>query len=129
MNKYKLRVLLNPCWWIRNYDTDKDVDAFFRYLIDHKNEVEVKSADEYHLSIHFRGRVYYVWRENVPYAYLQSVETHCSDGLIRSGQALPSRATALEFYETFDRGIEPQTPARTMLNLVMQSEKNDVGNS
>lgn len=126
MNKYKLRVLLNPRWWIRNYGTDKDADAFFRYLIDHKSEVKVKIVDEYRLSITFRCRVYYIWRANFPYAYLQTVETHSKDGLISSENILPSRATALEFYETFDREIEPQTAARSILNLVIQPEKIDV---
>lgn len=126
MNKYKLRVLLNPRWWIRNYGTDKDTDAFFRYLINHKSEVKVKIVDEYRLSITFRCRVYYIWHANFPYAYLQTVETHSKDGLISSENTLPSRATALEFYETFDREIEPQTAARRILNLVIQPEKNDV---
>lgn len=57
---------------------------------------------------------------------LQTVETHSKDGLIRSENILPSRATALEFYETFDREIEPQTAARSILNLVIQPEKIDV---
>lgn len=132
MNKYKLIVLINPYWWIREGSTNKDLDKFYRYLLDHKNEVKVLGRGEYEMDLIFRGLVIRVWRTNFPYAYLTRTAVIEKDGRVTESSAvLPSRATALEFYETFDTPQEAcsEAPETTLLKLIQLTEKaNDRNN-
>ena len=34
MNKYTLKALINPCWWVRNNPISRDLDKVYRYLLD-----------------------------------------------------------------------------------------------
>lgn len=131
MNKYTLKVLLNPSWWLRNYPTSRTIDKVYRYLLDHKDEVKVIEQSPYSLDLSFRGRRYKIWRANFPYAYLSETAVTGKDGYITEcSRVLPSRATAMEFYETFGAspegriGREDRKAAR-LLSIVQQPEKDE----
>lgn len=129
MNKYALKVLISPSWWIRNYPTSRDLDKVYRYLLDHKDEVNVIGRDPYNLDLSFRGRQYSIWWANFPYAYLSRTEVTEEDGRItRCGGVLPTRATAMEFYEVFGASPEGRIggkyrKAAELLSLTRQPEK------
>lgn len=131
MNKYILKVLLNPSWWLRNYPTSRTIDKVYRYLLDHKAEVKVIEQSPYSLDLSFRGRQYQIWWANFPYAYLSETMVTEKDGHItKCSRVLPSRATAMEFYETFGAspegriGREGRKAAR-LLSIVQQPEKDE----
>lgn len=50
MNKYTLKALINPCWWVRNNPISRDLDKVYRYLLDHKDEVKVINCGSVHPS-------------------------------------------------------------------------------
>lgn len=128
MDKYKLIALINPCWWIRYKSTSRDLDKFYRYLLDHKDEVKVPYRGDYEMDLLFRGLVIRVWRANFPYAYLSKTSVIERNGRVtESIDVLPARATALEFYETFDtpQDVCNETPEAALLKLIQQQEKTE----
>lgn len=131
MNKYTLKVLLSPSYWIRNYSTNWTLDKFYRYLLDHKDEAKVIDQGPYNIILSFRGRTYNIWWANYPYAYLSEIEAIEKDGHItRSSRAVPSRATCMEFYEAFGASPEgridrKERNAFKLLNLIRQPEKTE----
>lgn len=131
MNKYALKVLISPSWWIRNYPTSRDLDKVYRYLLDHKDEVNVIGRDPYNLDLSFRGRRYSIWWANFPYAYLSRTEVTEEDGRVtRCGKVLPTRATAMEFYEVFGASPEGRVDGKyrkadELLSLTRQPEKTE----
>lgn len=128
MNKYTFKALINPCWWIRNNSTNRDLDKFYRYLLDHKDEVTFLGHTDYELDLLFRGQVIRVWRANFPYAYLSKTSVIEKDGRVtESYDVMPTRATAMEFYETFDtpQDVCSETPEAALLKLIQQQEKTE----
>lgn len=102
MNKYAIKILLDPRWWHMNYDFDKEFDTFYKELLAHKDEVKVLSCDSFYLKLEYRGKRFDVWVENFPYAYLSRARTWDENGHeIFVDRKRPSRATAMEFNEVF----------------------------
>lgn len=131
MNKYTFKALINPYWWVRNNPISRDLDKVYRYLLDHKDEVKVINCGPYTLHLLFRGRQYNVWWANFPYAYLSETVVTEEDGHItRCGGVLPTRATAMEFYEVFGASPEGRIDgkyrkAAELLSLTRQPEKTE----
>lgn len=108
MNKYLLKVLTTPSCWLNNFKTDARAEKFYRTLLDHKDEVKVTELDNYEMTLTFRGKEYEIWIANRYYACLQNVSYTDKDGHWKNaGNFLPTRATMLEFMETF---YEPSLP-------------------
>ncbi len=72
-----------------------------------------------------------IWWANFPYAYLSRTEVTEEDGRVtRCGKVLPTRATAMEFYEAFGASPEGRVngkyrKADELLSLTRQPEKTE----
>lgn len=123
MNKYTLKVLFNPQWWLMAYDFDKEFDTFYKELLAHKDEVKVLSYDGFYLKLDYRGKRFDVWVENFPYGYLSRARTWGENGReIFFERKRPSRTTAMEFNEVFGNASTFDV-ASNAVNLLLKTLK------
>lgn len=131
-----LRVLFTPSLWTRNDPTDEGVDAFFRVLLDNLDEVKLISCDNYMLRLEFRRTVYDFWITNRFYAFLsrviayEKVDERNMRRLYKVVGKLPSRATALAFYDAFRDVIQQSEDMnnaglKSMAKVVDEENRND----
>ena len=84
---YKCRVILNPNFWLRNFATNWEHDAWLKSAL--KNPI-FKHIDDYTISLNGQP----IWTENYPYSY-----GYLYAYLGTSKPKLPSRATALRLHD------------------------------
>lgn len=136
MIKNFLRVLFTPSSWIRNHPTDEGVDAFFHVLLDNLDEVKLIWCSHYKIRLEFRGVVYDFWIANRFYAFLdettayERVDDEKMRQLYKVRHKMPSRATALAFYDAFRDVIQQAEDVnyaglKSMAEVVNEENRND----
>ncbi|WP_418954635.1 hypothetical protein [Sutterella wadsworthensis] len=136
MIKNFLRVLFTPSVWLRNDPTDEGVDAFFRVLLDNLDEVKLISCTHYWIRLEFRRTIYEFWIANRFYAFLSEttaykrIDENNMRQLYMVRHKMPSRATALAFYDAFRDVIQQAEDVnyaglKSMAEVVNEENRND----
>ena len=113
-----LTILITPSCWVRNHPTDKTVDSFYRNLIEHKDEVKVIEMGDSMIAYEFRGRYFSSWIYGRYFAFLSRTyetkkeNTHLASilNINKIEERLPSRVTAIEFYNMFCKDKAENAP-------------------